>query len=72
MPLGFHVTDLRAGFTAHRLVSVDRSFRYLFSIFLTIWFNDTDPRHGFSACPDFAVHRPSTLDARLRLGLCMC
>ena len=35
------------------------------------WFNVTDFRVGFTACPDFAVHRPSTLDPRLRLGLCI-
>ena len=32
------------------------------SIYLTLGFNDTDSRHGLSACPNFAVHRPSTFD----------
>ena len=31
-------------------------------------FNDTDFRRGFSACPDFAVHRPSTFDPAFDLG----
>ena len=62
MPQGFNVGDFRTGFTAHRLVPVDRFFGFLFSIYLTSGFNDTDSRHGFSACPDFAVHRPSTSD----------
>ena len=34
----------------------------MFFTYLTLGFNDTDSRHGFSACPDFAVHRPSTFD----------
>ena len=38
-------------------------FLFLFSIsYLTLGFNDTDSRHGLSACPGFAVHRPSTFD----------
>ena len=37
-------------------------FSYLFSIYLTLGFNDTDPRPDVSACPDYAVHRPSTFD----------
>ena len=65
MPQGFNITDFRTGFTAHRLVPVDR---FLVLVFY-IRFNDTDPRPGFSACPDFAVHRPSTLDPAFDLIL---
>ena len=39
-----------------------------FFTYLTLGSNDTDLRPGVSACPDFAVHRPSTLDPRLQLG----
>ena len=53
MPQGFNVTDFRTGFTAHRLVPVDRFFCFWFSIYLTLGFDDTDSRHGFSAFPDF-------------------
>ena len=38
----------------HRFVPVDRSFFY---VLRHTGFNDTDLRPGFSACPDFAVHR---------------
>ena len=62
MPQGFNVIDFRTGSTAHRLVPIDVFFCFLFSIYLTLGFNDTDSRHGFSACLDFAVHRPSTFD----------
>ena len=62
MPQVFNVTDFRTGLTAHRLVPVDHFSFFLFSIYLALGFNDTNSRHGFSACPDFAVHRPSTFD----------
>ena len=52
---------------SHRLVPVDR-LCLSFSTYPTLGVNDTDPRPGFSACPDFAVHGPSNLDARPRLG----
>ena len=61
MPQGFNVTDavLTLQPTGWFLLTV---FLFWFSIYLTLGFNDTDSCHGFSACPDFAVHRPSTFD----------
>ena len=61
MPQGSNVSDLRAGFAATGWFMLT-VLCYLFSIYLTLGFNDTNPRPGFSECPDFAVHRPSALD----------
>ena len=55
MPQDCNVTDLRTGFAAARwfLMTV---FCLWFLIYLTLEVNDTDPRPGVSAYPDFAVH----------------
>ena len=57
------------------LLTVFFFFWSLFSIYLTLGFNDADSRHGFSACPGFAVHRPSIFDLVFDLAfayLSMC
>ena len=74
MPQGSNVTHLRAGFAATG--SFLLSFFCCFSTYLSLGFNDTKPSPGFSACPDFAVHRPSTLDPAFDLvfeyvGMCL-
>ena len=71
MPQGSNVTVFRTGFTAHRLVPVDLFLLFVFDI-PDFKVHDTDPRPGYSACPDFAVHRLSTLDPRLRHGFYVC
>ena len=61
MPQGSNVTNLLTGVAATGSFLLT-TFCYCFSAYLTVGFDDTDLRLGVSACPDFAVHRPSTLD----------